>query len=117
VIQSSEDDNELTVFMKGRNFLASTVTITFPTKLLVHGISLLYVQSQPRISIQVLKMYKTQEFYYTNQHKFGCNLKCIQDSDFISLGNSTLGCSVGLTAGTPVWTIGTTRSPDGGGST
>jgi hypothetical protein len=42
--------------------------------------------------------------------------KCSHDSDFTSLGVSTMGCSAAFTAGTPVWTMGTTRSPDGGGS-
>lgn len=41
---------------------------------------------------------------------------CFRDSHFTSLGVSTIGCSAAFTAGTPVWTMGTTRSPDGGGS-
>jgi len=42
--------------------------------------------------------------------------KCIHCSDFTSLGASTMGCSAAFTAGTPVSMMGTTRSPDGGGS-
>jgi hypothetical protein len=54
--------------------LTNRVTVTFSRKPLAHGISLLYVQLQCRISSQVFKMYKIQKVYYTNQHRLSSNI-------------------------------------------